>query len=96
MDGFVLPPTLEQAGIHRHPRHYWRLKQLLLRAVSKQEKALRAKLQRQQAEDESAEEDSEEDAADGAWGRRKKAYYAGQEVQAPLLLPLALRSSLEI
>ena len=53
--------------------------------MTKQEKLLRAKLQRQQAEDESGEDSEDEDPADGTWGGRKKAYYAGQEVRQWIL-----------
>ena len=47
--------------------------------MSKQEKLLRAKLQRQEAED-ASEEGSDEQEEETAWGRGKKAYYADQQV----------------
>ena len=51
--------------------------------MSKQEKQLRARLQRHQAEDEDESESDEGEELVGAqWGKGKKAYYAGDEVSS--------------
>ena len=57
--------------------------------MSKQEKQLRARLQRHQAEDEDESESEEGEELVGArWGKGKKAYYAGDEV-SPASCPAA-------
>ena len=59
--------------------------ELLLSAVKKEERRLRAKLQLRQGEDESEEDEDEADEEDGeegaGWGARKRAYYDADEVR---------------